>query len=67
MIFTYTMTVEVNRDTGKFISREEIAGEIEQALIDADPGQIDVDDSIYFVIDWAVDEVPQPSKRRSAS
>lgn len=40
MQFTFTVTAEVERVTGKFASREEIAEQILEALEGADPGSI---------------------------
>jgi hypothetical protein len=58
MRFTFTIEVEVERESGKFASRDEIIGEIEQALEDANYGEISGigsdGDSTYSVIDWSV-------------
>lgn len=64
MIFTFTVSVEVERVSGKFVSRDEIAGQIEEALTDADPQQISVDDGEYETVMFEVEEVPQPKRGR---
>jgi hypothetical protein len=55
--FLYTVGVEVERDEGKFASRDEIAEQIEQALIDADLGTISCDEGgEYSTTEWGVQE-----------
>ena len=65
MRFTFHVSVEVNRQQGKFASREDIATELQQALDDANPGDLQVgDDGEYTVDDWTVDEQPQEKPKR---
>jgi hypothetical protein len=40
MRFEFNVSVEVERESGKFASRDEIGEEIRTAIADADPGQI---------------------------
>lgn len=58
MRFTFTVDVEVERDSGKFASRDEIAEQIQEAIEGADPGTIDSvgadADSSYSVTSWEV-------------
>jgi hypothetical protein len=53
--FVFTVTVETERTTGRFVSRAELADELRQALEDADPGSVWVDESEYEVIDFNVE------------
>lgn len=59
MRFTFTVHVEVERESGKFAGRDEIAEQIRDAISDADPGEIgDVGadgDSSYSVTAWEVE------------
>jgi len=57
--FTYTITVEVERESGKFMTRDEVAEQIQEAIEGADPGQVDGGpdgDSVMTVITWDVSE-----------
>ena len=60
MQFSFSITVEVDRESGKFASREEIRDAIREALESADPGEVfgvGADgDSTYTVTDWSVAE-----------
>lgn len=57
MRFTYTVEVEVERDEGKFESRDSLGAEIQQALEDADPGSITGDNGgTYSTSTWEVSE-----------
>lgn len=51
----FTVTVELERDSGKFISKDELAEFVQQSIEDADPSQVDVDESSYSVVGWSVD------------
>ena len=57
----FTVEAEVERISGKFASKDEIEGEIQQALDEANPGSVSGvgadGDSEYEVNDWTV----QPS------
>jgi hypothetical protein len=55
--FNFTVEVTLEREQGKFVSREDMAAELEQAIQDADPGSVDVDESSYNVVGWDVSEV----------
>ena len=52
--FTYTVTVEVAHVEGKFVSRDDVAAELADAIEQADPGNISVDESEYEVVEWGV-------------
>lgn len=41
MIFTYTVTVEVERSEGKFASREDLGDQIRESIEGADPGSLE--------------------------
>jgi hypothetical protein len=56
MRFTFLVEVEVTRITGKFISGDDLAEQIREALDGANPNEIDVDESNYEVTDWTVSE-----------
>lgn len=55
--FSFTVEVTLERESGKFVSRDEMADELETALQDADPGSVDVDETTYNVTDWSVSQV----------
>lgn len=55
--FTFIVEVTLERESGKFVSRDEMADELETALQDADPGTVDVDETTYNVTDWSVSQV----------
>lgn len=58
--FSFTITAIVERESGKFASRDEIADEIINELEGADPGYVSGigadGDSEYTIIDWTVEE-----------
>lgn len=58
--FKFLVTVEVERTQGKFASRDEIYGELETALLDANPSEIygigNDGNSDYEVTMWEVEE-----------
>lgn len=64
----FWVEVEWEREQGKFASRDEIVEQITEALEGANPDQIDGvgadNDSIYNIIDWTVEELPQKGKGR---
>lgn len=65
MIFEYTVTVEVAHAEGKFASRSEIGSQIEEALADADPAQLDGDDGGSYSVElWEVAEVERKKGKR---
>lgn len=55
--FTFAVEVTLERESGKFVSREDMASELETALQDADPGSVDVEETTYNVTDWSVNQV----------
>lgn len=55
--FVFTVTVTLERESGKFMSRDEMQGELEETLTQADPGSVEGGpdgDSVYQVIEWEV-------------
>jgi hypothetical protein len=56
-VFTFAVEVTLEREQGKFVSREEMAEQLAEAIQDADPGSVDVDESTYNVTDWSVNQV----------
>jgi hypothetical protein len=66
VIFTFTVTVEVERVSGRFVSRDTIAEELTSAIEDADPQQLSPDDSEYETVQWDVEEVPLPKRGKGS-
>jgi len=68
MDFTFTVTVSVTRESGKFAGRDEIAEYLIDQITDADPGTIDGvgadSESVYSVDSFDVEEVVQPKTKR---
>lgn len=66
--FRFVVEVELERLEGKFAGRDEMAEELQQALDDANPSQVDgigADGlSSYEVVDWTVEEEELPKRRR---
>ena len=58
--FTFTVNVEVTRESGKFATRDEMADQIRDALEGSDPGYLSGigydGDSEYTVDAWEVEE-----------
>lgn len=58
MKFTFTIEVEVERESGKFASRDDVEEALRTELEGADPGQVDGvgsdGDSVYTVASWDV-------------
>jgi hypothetical protein len=54
--FKFTVEVTLEREQGKFVSRDEMAAQLAEAIEQADPGTVDVDNSTYNVTDWVVNE-----------
>lgn len=58
--FTFKVTVETNRESGKFATRDEQADNIRDAIESADPGYLsglgDYGDSEYTVDSWEVED-----------
>lgn len=59
--FTFTIEVTLERESGKFASRDEMADALVDVLEQADPGTVDGigsdGDSYYTVSDFTVEEV----------
>lgn len=47
--------VEVEKTTGKFVAKDEIAEQIVESIEGADPGSLYVDESEYEVVAWQVE------------
>ena len=66
--FTSTLTVDVNRTSGKFASRDEIADAIIDELNSADPSSLynlGADgESEYEIESWEAEETPAPSWKK---
>jgi len=55
--FSLTVTVELERESGKFMSRDEMEEQLREAIEGADPGTVDGGpdgDSTYEVTSWEV-------------
>lgn len=53
----FTVTAELSKVSGKFTSKDELAGDIQDALEGADPGSIDpTGEGEYEVTGWLVME-----------
>jgi hypothetical protein len=65
--FTFTVTVEVDRESGKFAPRDEIADELIAWIENADEGGISGigadGDSEYTVTSWDVEETITERKK----
>jgi hypothetical protein len=63
--FTYLIDIEIEKTEGKFASRDEMDEQIQEALGDANPENLTGEnDGEYDVIQWDIEEVPQPKKSR---
>lgn len=58
----FTVTVELTRLSGKFVSKDALADEVRDAIESADPGSVMVDDSEYEVASFAVEETAEEPK-----
>jgi hypothetical protein len=71
MRFLYLVTAEVERDEGKFASRDELAEQIISEIEGADPGSLSGDEGgAYSVVDWDVseqDELTQSERKALAA
>jgi hypothetical protein len=55
MRFRFAVEVEVEREEGKFASRDELADELREAIEQADPGSVEGGNGgVYNVIVWEV-------------
>jgi hypothetical protein len=61
MLLSFTVSVEVERESGKFAGRDEIQDALQEAVESADPGSVDGvgadGDSVYNVVAWDVSVV----------
>lgn len=58
--FQFTVNVTLERESGKFMSRDEMSEQLQEAIESADPGSVDGGpdgDSAYTVIEWEVNTV----------
>lgn len=56
MKFTFTVTVEVEREEGKFASREDIGDQLAEAIEGADPGSVEGENGgTYNTTEWTVE------------
>lgn len=66
MDFQFIVSASVERDEGKFASRDELAEQITDAILSADPGSLEGEaGGTYSVISWTVedaDDRPQKGK-----
>lgn len=53
--FRFVVTAELEKTSGKFVGKDELEEQLQNAIEGSDPGSVDVDDSSYDVIDWVVD------------
>lgn len=51
---TFTVEVNLQHNSGKFIAKDELADEILSSIEGADPGSIYIEDSEYEITDWNV-------------
>ena len=57
--FVFTVTVEVEREEGKFASRDELADQIREAIEGADPGTVEGENGgSYSIVNWTVEDAP---------
>lgn len=65
MRFTFIVEIEVEREQGKFASRDELSEQLQQALDDANPGDLTGEgEGQYTVTDWGVTEEERPKPTR---
>jgi len=65
MRFTFQVEVEVEREEGKFATRDELGDQLREAIEGADPGTVDGDNGgTYNVIQFDVEELEQPKPQR---
>lgn len=64
MDFQFVVSVSVNKTQGKFSGREMIAEAIQNALDEANPDTVYLDESTYEVSDWSADEQQIPRRPR---
>lgn len=58
MHFEFKVVVDVERDEGKFASREDLSTQIQESIESADPGSIEGENGGQFsTVTWDVEEV----------
>lgn len=59
--FTIQVTIELERESGKFASRDEMAEALVDAIDSSDPGSLDGlgadGESTYTITDWTSEEI----------
>jgi hypothetical protein len=61
--FQFLVTVEVDRETGKFAPRDELADKLREAIESADPSTLDCDNGgQYTVNSFDVQDYVEPKK-----
>jgi hypothetical protein len=60
----YVVTVQLARQSGPFAPLEDLAQEVQDALENADPGDIEAGDSYYAATSWDVARQEQPRSAR---
>lgn len=69
MRFVFVVEVEVERDEGKFASKDELADQLIEAIESADPSSLDGDEGgVYSITDWTVERdvnAEKPRRRRA--
>lgn len=59
--FQFKVVVTLERESGKFMARDEMAEQLQEAIDGAECGEVyggPDGDSVYTVVDWSVEEVP---------
>jgi hypothetical protein len=54
MQILFEVAVEVEKEQGKFVSKDEIIDQIASELESVDPGTLYVEESTYAVVSWEV-------------
>jgi hypothetical protein len=70
MRFTFTVEVEVQRNEGKFATRDELAEQLREAIEGADPGSLEGENGgQYETTDWSVNDTSDntPAKKAKAA
>lgn len=67
MHFTFIVEIDVEREQGKFATRDELREQLQQALDDANPGELTGEsEGQYNVASWEVTEQEQPKPTRKS-
>lgn len=68
MRFDFLVSVDLERTEGRFASREDLGDQLREELEAANPDTVTGEnDGEYQIIDWQVEEQPQPKRRRRSS